>query len=297
VRALAILLATAIVAIGCRRQVAPAPAPTQSAPVASDASQEEPPAAPSASARADALAPLAPLSGFFEALPVAGHPDAWISLPTGATSKRPVVIVVHGAGDRPDWQCGGWRRATSGFPFVVCPRGAVSARDSTKDDVRYTLAGGDSLRKYIDGALEALAARYPEYADTTPPILLAGFSLGSYEIASMAMREPSRFPSIVLVEGLTSGFDDARARAFAAAGGKRVLFGCGQRGCDAAARAAAQRIEKADGLEAAAVYAAVDHTFAEPLEDAVGAKMAWLVKDDPRWRLEPASPTDASTGD
>src|SRR5271165_1233900 len=73
-------------------------------------------------AAASDAATLAPRPGFFEALPVAGHPDAWMSLPTGATGKRPVVVVIHGAGDRPDWQCGGWRRATSGFPFIVCPR-------------------------------------------------------------------------------------------------------------------------------------------------------------------------------
>jgi pimeloyl-ACP methyl ester carboxylesterase len=223
------------------------------------------------------------LPGFFESLPVEGHPDAWISLPTGATSKRPVVVVVHGAGDRPDWQCGGWRRATAEYPFIVCPRGVVSTSESRKGDVRYTLAGGPGLVATIDGALAALAARYPKYADITPPVLLAGFSLGSYEILPIAMKDARRFPSLVLVEGLTDGFDDARARAFATAGGERVLFACGQRGCDAAARAAARRIMQRDGLEAAEVYAPVDHTFAPPLEDAVRARLAWLVRGDPRW--------------
>lgn len=270
--------------LACRRDPVPAPPPPASSVQPAEAASPAP-AQVSAAAPASASAPsLPPLPGFFEALPVAGHPDAWLSLPTGATSKRPVVVVLHGAGDRPDWQCGGWRRATKEYPFIVCPRGAVSARDSTKDDVRYTLAGGPGLLETIDGALAALAARYPGYADTSPPVLLAGFSLGSYEILPIAVKQASRFPAIVLVEGLTSGFDDARARAFAAAGGKRVLFGCGQRGCESAAKTAARRIEKSDGLDAAEVYAPVDHTFDPPLEDAIGSKLDWLVQDDPRWK-------------
>lgn len=241
------------------------------------------PPAPSVSAAAVGLAPL---PGFFEALPVQGHLDAWMSLPTGATSKRPVVIVIHGAGDRPDWQCGGWRRATAGYPFIVCPRGAVSPGESTKDDVRYTHQGGPPLRAHIEGALDALRARYPDYADTDGPIVLAGFSLGSYEIVPIAIAEAQRFPSIALVEGLTSGFDDARARAFAAAGGKRVLFGCGQRGCMASAKAAAARLASRDGLATDAVFAPVNHTFDPPLEDAIGGKLGWLVEGDARWPLD-----------
>lgn len=269
--------------LACRRDPAPTPPPVSSAPAAEESSAS---AEASTSASSASAAPLPPLPGFFEALPVAGHPDAWLSLPTGATSKRPIVVVIHGAGDRPDWQCGGWRRATKEYPFIVCPRGAVSARDSTKDDVRYTLSGGPGLLAYIDGALAALAARYPEYADTSPPVLLAGFSLGSYEIVPIAIQQASRFPAIVVVEGLTSGLDDARARAYAAAGGKRVLFGCGQRGCENAAKIAVRRIEKSDGLEADQVYAPVDHTFDPPLEDAIGSKLSWLVQGDPRWKHE-----------
>jgi len=223
-----------------------------------------------------------PITGFFEALPVPGHPDAWMSLPTGATTKRPVVVVIHGAGDRPDWQCGGWRRATREYPFIVCPRGAYAPGDSTKDDVRYTHGGGPALVAHIDAALDALAAKYPDYADTSQP-LLAGFSLGSYEVFHIAVQQPSRFPRVALVEGLTDKLDDASARKFVEGGGLRVLFGCGQRGCSAAAKSAAQRLVTRDRLEARAVFAPVGHTFDPPLEDAVESEMGWLVADDPRW--------------
>lgn len=222
------------------------------------------------------------ITGFFEALPVLGHPDAWLSLPTGATSKRPVVVVIHGAGDRPDWQCGGWRRATREYPFIVCPRGAFAPGDSTKDDQRYTHTGGPALVAHIDAALDALVAKYPDYADASQP-LLAGFSLGSYEVFQIAVKQSSRFPRVVLVEGLTDGLDDARARKFVAGGGLRVLFGCGQRGCAAAAKATAARLVARDHLDARSVFAPVGHTFDPPLEDAIEGEMGWLVADDPRW--------------
>ena len=212
---------------------------------------------------------------------MAGHPDAWMSLPTGATSKRPVVVVIHGAGDRPDWQCGGWRRATGDFPFIVCPRGAHAPGDSTKDDVRYTHRGGAALLAYIDASLAALEAKYPAYADTSVP-LLAGFSLGASEILALAVQAPARFPRIALVEGATAGWTDARIATYVAGGGQRVLYGAGQRVNETAARATARRLI-AKGLDTRVVYAPVDHTFDPPLEDAVHRELAWLVAGDARW--------------
>jgi pimeloyl-ACP methyl ester carboxylesterase len=278
-----------VMLLGCHGEPSPSPGasamPAASivapAPSASVAAAPDPIAIPDAS---DAPA-LAPLPGFFEALPVAGHPDAWTSLPTGATGKRPVVVVIHGAGDRPDWQCGGWRRATDAFPFIVCPRGKEApGQGVTPSDIRYTHVGGPPLQDYIDRALVALASRYPDYADTTGPVL-AGFSLGSYAILTLAVQDPVRFSRIALVEGVTDGFDDARARKFVAGGGNRVLFGCGQRGCKLAATTAAQRLSARDHLDARVVFAPVNHTFDPPLEDAVRAEMPWLVEGDARWQL------------
>jgi pimeloyl-ACP methyl ester carboxylesterase len=230
-----------------------------------------------------AVTPLPALAGFFEALPVVGHPDAWMSLPTGATGKRPVVVVIHGAGDRPDWQCGGWRRATGDFPFVVCPRGTYAPGDSTKSDVRYTHRGGAELLAYIDASLAALQARYPDYADTSTPVL-AGFSLGASEILALAVQDPARFPRIALIEGATGAWTDARVDAYVAGGGLRVLYGVGQRTNEAAAKAAAKRLT-ARGLDARVVYAPVNHTFDPPLEDVVHGELAWWLAGDARWKL------------
>ena len=238
-------------------------------------------AASDAPAAADASLP--PLPGFFEALNVPGHPDAWMSLPTGATSKRPVVVVIHGSGDRPDWQCGGWRRASGEFPFVVCPRGAYAPGESTREDRRYTHGGGAALLAYIDASLAALDARYPAYVDTSTP-LLAGFSLGASEVLALAVEAPARFPRIALIEGATNGWTDARIATYLAGGGVRVLYGAGQRVNESAARATVAHLV-AKGLDARVVYAPVQHTFNQPLEDAVHGELGWFVAGDPRWRL------------
>jgi pimeloyl-ACP methyl ester carboxylesterase len=193
--------------------------------------------------------------------------------------------VIHGAGDRPDWQCGGWRRATGEQAFIVCPTGQVDPGSSTKGDTRYTLTGGPALLAYIDASLAALAARYPDHADVESP-LLAGFSLGSWGVLALAVQQPARFPRLALVEGATDRFDDAQARAFVKGGGLRVLFGCGQKACELAATATAKRLEARDGLPARVAFAPVHHTFDPPLEDAVHAELGWFVEGDPRWKTD-----------
>jgi pimeloyl-ACP methyl ester carboxylesterase len=254
---------------------ASAPAPAASSDAAGSADSAD------SAVSADVVAPPPPLEGFFDALVVPDHADAWMSLPTGATGMRPVVVVIHGAGDRPDWQCGGWRHATDGYPFVVCPRGSRDAASSTKDDVRYTHAGGAPLLAYIDAALDALAARFPRYADTSTP-LLVGFSLGASEILALAVQTPSRFPRIAMIEGGWAAWTDARASAFVKGGGQRVLFGAGQQGVRTSMKPVAKRLV-AEGVDARVVFAPVGHTFDPPLEDAVREELGWLVQGDARW--------------
>jgi pimeloyl-ACP methyl ester carboxylesterase len=194
-----------------------------------------------------------------------------------------VLVVIHGAGDRPDWQCGGWRHATAEYPFVVCPRGVYNAAGSTKDDKRYTHRGGPELLAYIDASIAALKARYADYVDDTTP-LLAGFSLGASEILALAQQDPARFPRIALVEGGTGAWSDARIDAYKTGGGLRVLYGTGQRVNESAAKASAKHLV-ARGLEARVVFAPVDHTFDVPLEDAIHSELEWWVEGDPRWEM------------
>src|SRR5690606_15835456 len=103
--------------------------------------------------------------------------DAIVSLPLGATEKRPVVVALHGNYDRPEWQCEIWRGITGGFAFVLCPRGIPRA-GAPKSEDRWEYAGVDKTEKELVAGLEALAKRYPSWVDEGP-VLFTGFSLGA----------------------------------------------------------------------------------------------------------------------
>lgn len=235
----------------------------------------------------DAAPPMAPLppQPLFTNLIAPPFPEAVVSVPNGATTVRPVVVVLHGSGDRPDWNCDAWRHITGAQGFVVCPRGDYDPRESTIGDWRYTLRGGAPLRGYVQASLDALATRFGGYVDVERPIV-AGFSLGATEIAQLALTDPARFSRIALLEGGHDVWTSSNIAAFAARGGARVLFGCGSTWCLAPARAAAKRLHEA-GVEARVVFAAVGHTNDRPLQEAIMAELAWFLDGDPRWVASP----------
>jgi pimeloyl-ACP methyl ester carboxylesterase len=226
------------------------------------------------------LPPLPP-DPLFTNLSVPGFPEPVVSVPNGATSPRPVIIVLHGSGDRPDYNCDAWRHITQARGFVLCPRGDYVPQESTKDDARYTLRGGARLRRYVDSALEALGARFAGYADVERPVV-AGFSLGATEIAQLAVGDPARFSRVALVEGGHGVWTPDAIHAFASAGGLRVLFACGSPWCVPLAGATKGRLEKG-GVEARAVHANVGHTNDRPLQEAIMGEIGWFLQGDSRW--------------
>jgi predicted esterase len=237
-------------------------------------------ASPDGFERPSGLPPL-PAEPLFTNLSVAGFPDAVVSVPNGATSPRPVIIVLHGSGDRPDWNCDAWRHMTGAHGFVLCPRGDPDLRSSTPDDRRYTLRGGSYLRRYIEVSVEVLAARYAGYVQPEHPIL-TGFSLGATQAALLAVDDPSAFPRVALLEGGHGAWTTERIARFHGHGGERVLFGCGSAWCVPAAKSATSRLEKA-GVESRAVYANVGHTNDRPLQEAIMTEIGWFLGGDSRW--------------
>jgi dienelactone hydrolase len=214
-------------------------------------------------------------------LPVLGFPDAVVAEPWEAKGPRPVVVVLHGLGDRPETHCEAWRTITGSGSFVLCPRGEVDAERSMPGRVRYTLPGGPVLRAHIDAALAALSNRYGDRADTSRP-LLVGFSLGATEAALLAQGDPEVFPRVAVVEGGLDVWVDPTIGPFVARGGRRVLFGCGSSWCTPPARAAAARIDGASAGSRVA-FADVGHHDAPELQKALMAELAWFVDGDARW--------------
>ena len=232
-------------------------------------------AAPSAR---PALASPEPLVG----LAVAGHHDAVVSLPLGATTRRPVVIAAHGNYDTPESQCGVWRALVHDRAFVLCPRGIARTDSPSDDDTRWTYADSAAFTKELDASLEALRARYAEYVDAGP-MVYTGFSLGAILGVPYLMRDPARFPRVVLVEGGHDAWTAERARAFGAKGGQRVLFACGQPGCVIDARGPSSRLLRANVSSKTVHGAGVGHGYFGAVASEVGKQIDWLLEGDPRW--------------
>jgi predicted esterase len=207
-----------------------------------------------------------------------------LSVPNGATSPRPVIVVLHGSADRPDWNCDAWRHITGARGFVLCPRGELVPAESTPGDARYTVRGGAALLAHLDDAFALLRQRFGPYTDDSRP-LAAGFSLGATEIAQVAIAKPGVFSRVALLEGGHTPWTAAAIRSFAAGGGRRVLFGCGSPWCLAPAEEAARRL-RAGGVDSRVVHARVGHTTDPPLQEAIMRELAWFVDDDARWAAE-----------
>jgi hypothetical protein len=247
------------------------PPPASSVPQV-EANETEPPP------EALALSSLAPLSGtWLERLDLGDGGAAFVSVPLGATEPRPIMVAVHGAGDRPEWACGGWRGVTNARSFIVCPQGTPTA------DGRFYWPSTAKLRSVIDGALLASRARYGNYL-LDGPMVYAGFSAGVIYGTGMLRDDGARFPLLMLSEG---GYDELADASFAArfrmSGGQRVLLGCSTGGCAPRLDRARTLLEKA-GIPARLNDAGhLGHNLDSRVVTSLQRDWPWLVEGAPGW--------------
>jgi predicted esterase len=168
------------------------------------------------------LAPLA--ANWLEALELDDEKlgPASVSVPVGATEPRPVVVALHGHGDRPEWACGEWRGVTHAHPFVLCPHG-VPARAPKGRGLSFGSIA--QTTREIDLGIQALERRFPGYV-ARGPLVLVGFSLGAIQGSPIVSAAPQRFPLAMLAEGGVAHWTPERLRAFREAGGRRLVFAC-----------------------------------------------------------------------
>lgn len=222
------------------------------------------------------------------ALEVPEFRPAVVALPLGATSAKPVVVALHGNFDRPEWQCEVWRGVVGARAFVLCPRGSPR-RDVPASLDRWEYGSAERARAEVIAALGALRARFAEYVDDGP-ITFIGFSLGAILGARWVDDPELRVQQAVFVEGGEKGWTLARARAFHAAAGRKVLFACGQSPCRHGARQAAAVFERGDVAARVADASPAGHTYDGKVAAAVAEHWAWLVEGDPRWAAPGAEP-------
>jgi hypothetical protein len=251
---------------------------THDARAATDApAQEAEPPAASAPARG----PLPPLgdAAWLEELELDGFGPASVSVPLGATEPRPVVVGVHGRGDRPEWACGEWRGVTRGYPFIVCPHGVPKSAPATAG-LRF--AGAEETEDEIRAGLAALHRRFGPYV-ASGPLVYAGFSLGAILAPTILTAEKHAYPYAVLAEGGQENWTRQAIRAWRSAGGRRALLVCSTRSCNSASRALVPRFEEG-GIEARLVFAGdIGHLVDQRVIDAIAPAFPWLVAGEPRW--------------
>jgi predicted esterase len=218
-------------------------------------------------------------------LPVEGHLAAVVSVPLGAAAPRPILVIAHGAGGRPEPHCDFWRAILGARGFLVCPRGVRLDTFAEPADQGYFYPDHHALAREVTAALAALHARFGERLDERAPIYV-GFSQGATMGALAFVTRAAPFARLVLIEGGVGESDEWTingARASHEGGVERVRFACGRPSCFSAAQRSLTYLEKA-GLEGRVVHAAgAGHTYGGAVADAVIGALPWVFEGDPRW--------------
>jgi pimeloyl-ACP methyl ester carboxylesterase len=278
---LALALGWVAASLGCRGTETGTERPlpptvSEAGPLAS--AKTAPAAAPIPSVAPPAVAPLRTESWLVE-LPVPGFGSAMLAPPQGVTSKRPVVVALHGYGDRPDWQCGAWTGITGGKVFVLCPQGKAQPRPLTN----FTWGTSADTEREVRAALSALRERFP--AHVAAETVLVGYSLGAAHAARLAASDPAAFARVALVEGGVSEWSPAASRRFKAGGGERLLLACTQAGCEPPLRALERRSTGPTTL--------VRAEYLGPFGHQLGPKVTAKLKEPWSWLAEGLAPSDA----
>ena len=271
----------AVLTASCSRHV-PVPDPAPDPAVAPrDAS---PPASTN-----DASAARAPLWGYpwqFELTdPPTGEADAgakttnlgFVSVPLGAREPRPIMIALHGGGDRPEWACGEWRGVTGGYPFLVCPHGVGTNESglgwSSPADTKARIAKAIAATKSIFGSWIREG-----------PMVLVGFSMGATQAALLARSEPQIYPRVGLAE---SAYAPEPAMAFAepwaAGGGQRAAFFCTTFGCEAPYRNAARNVARHHAPARLNIAGTNQHGIWDVVVQSMSRDWPWLVEGADGW--------------
>ena len=266
--------------------VGSAPATTVGSPPRATTVGSLPPAT-TVGSPAPAAAPRSPLGGEpFIDLPVEGHRAAVVSVPLGASSPRPLLVVTHGAGGQPEPHCAFWRAMLGSRGFILCPRGSLLGSSlGDPQDQGFFYRDHHALEREVTAAMAALRARFGELVDDRAP-MYAGFSQGATMGALAFVKRPAVFARLVLIEGGSGESDEwtiSGSRAFRESGGARVLFACGRASCFLAAKRTITYLDKA-GVEGRVVHAAgAGHTYGGAVAEAVQGALAWITEGDARW--------------
>jgi hypothetical protein len=222
------------------------------------------------------LPPLGAGHTWLESIAHDGHDLAKVSVPLGATTRRPMMLALHGGNDRADWACGEWRGVIDAYAFILCPRGNASGL--YWDSPRVTAAQIETARADLDASFGA-------YVEGSRPSIVAGFSAGAIMAIALVQAGLVEPDALVLSEG---GYgqvaDPGFASSLAAHHVKRVLFSCTTQGaCPAAFKDALPKLVRA-GIDARLNVAPTNqHGMWTEVIASLRKEWPWLVRDIAGW--------------
>jgi pimeloyl-ACP methyl ester carboxylesterase len=199
--------------------------------------------------------------------------DAVVVAPSESPTSRvrPVLIVLHGNGDRAESICPAFHALTGGRAFILCPRGVpIRGTDGFTfvEDAR-------AVEAEVRAALAALRREYG-WRVASGPVVLAGFSLGAMYAALLARADPATFARAFVVD-THHVFRAAERRRYEANGG-RVRFACSRTYV-----ADCQRLcGKSDG--GCVLLPDREHGYDEELFTRTRDAFEALIADDASWR-------------
>jgi dienelactone hydrolase len=234
-------------------------------------------------------APRAPEDPQWIELPIEGFLPAVVVVPPGAAAPRPVVVVTHGAGGRPEPHCARYLEIVGRRAFLVCTRGREMDKALPPEERGYFYDGHKELGREVRSALAALRARFGARVAEGGAVF-AGYSQGA-SMGLLFLHEKAEFAALfaaaLFVEGGAADWNIALSRRMKESGLARVAIVCGQRSCHEDAKQAKRWIDEG-GLEARLLHApGAGHTYGGAVAPLVEEAFAWLVDGDARWAEPP----------
>ncbi len=171
-------------------------------------------------------------------------------------------------------------------PIVAAPPASQLPKPATDaggvHQVGFYPVDAQTLDKEVTAGLAALKSRFALYIDDRS-LVYAGFSRGAFLGPSLMEKHPDKFGRAILIEGGQSAWTQESAAKFAKAGGKRVLFACGQPSCVDESEPIAQllRNEKMDAK--VVIGQGEGHGYKKQVKDQLKKHFDWVVEGDPAW--------------
>lgn len=207
-------------------------------------------------------------------LKVAKYRPAVFVSPRGAgRAPWPVVVILHGNFDRPEWECEWWLPARR-LGWLVCPRGRRRPGVPRRMD-RWTYAGSAFVTREVHAVLDVLSKRFVSLVREEDATLI-GFSLGGIIGPQVMIGSRLRFTRAIFVEG-GGGVSHGQIRNLAKRGLRRVAYLCGQHsGCGPKARRAVRRWKRHGVAARLWIMPGVGHNYNEDFAPLAAIVLAWL---------------------